>query len=102
MLGFSMVADIADEGRAGLFSSVWIAADKIGFALGGTFLIGQVLSGFGFDSCRAVAGLEQSANAVTGVIVGFGLAPAGLYCISAVIFYIWGRETTTPKAPTIS
>ena len=99
MLGFSMVADIADEGRAGLFSSVWIAADKIGFALGGTFLIGLVLSGFGFDSARAVAGLEQSTRAVTGVVVGFGIAPACLYFISAIIFYIWGRETTTRQLP---
>lgn len=96
MLGFSMVSDIADEGRAGLYSSVWVAADKIGFGLGGTFLVGVVLSGFGFDSARAVAGLEQSASAITGVTVAFGLAPAVLYCISAFIFYIWGRDTAAP------
>lgn len=90
MSGFSMVVDIADEGRAGLFSSVWIAADKVGFAFGGTLLIGFILSGFGFDSARAVAGLPQTSGAITGVMVAFGLVPAILYYVSAGLFMIWG------------
>jgi hypothetical protein len=40
LMGFSMVSDLSDDGRGGLYSSIWVAADKIGFALGGTLLVG--------------------------------------------------------------
>ncbi len=92
MLGFSMVADIAGEGRSGLFSSIWIAADKIGFALGGTFLIGLVLSGFGFDSAKAVAGLAQSESARLGTVFGFALIPAFLYLLGGIIMYFFWKD----------
>ena len=94
MLGFSMVTDLAEEGKAGLFSSLWIAADKIGFALGGTLLIGLILSGFGFDSSKAVAGLAQSDSAIIGVKAAFALIPALIYIISAAIYYVLGAETS--------
>lgn len=91
LMGFSMVSDISDDGRAGLYSSVWVAADKIGFALGGTLMVGLVLSAFGFDAGRAVAGLPQSASAVTGVLIAFGLGPAALCLTAAGVFAKWGR-----------
>lgn len=94
MLGFSMVSDIAgeDEAHAGLYSAAWVAADKIGFALGGTLLVGLILSGFGFDSHRAVAGLPQTDLALTGVMVAFGFAPAALNILGAAILARWGRN----------
>ncbi|MEC3947487.1 MFS transporter [Sphingobium sp. HWE2-09] len=87
MLGFSMVADISadDDRHAGLYSAVWIAADKIAFALGGTLLTGLLLSGFGFDAGRAVMGLPQSAGALTGVMFAFGIIPALLNLCGAII-----------------
>ncbi len=94
MLGFSMVTDLSEDGKAGLFSSLWIAADKIGFALGGTLLIGLILSGFGFDSTKAVAGLAQSDSAIIGVKAAFALIPAVLYIIGAALFYVLGKETS--------
>jgi GPH family glycoside/pentoside/hexuronide:cation symporter len=94
MLGFSMVSDISsdDERHAGLYSAAWIATDKIAFALGGTLLVGLLLSGFGFDSARAVAGLPQTPLALIGVMTAFGLMPAALNLFGGLIFWRWGRE----------
>lgn len=94
MTGFSMMSDIAseDDRHAGLYSAAWIASDKIAFALGGTLLVGLMLSAFGFDSARAVAGLPQSPSALVGVMVAFGLTPAALNAIGALIMTRWGRD----------
>ncbi len=96
MLGFSMVTDVAGDGKAGLFSSVWIAADKIGFALGGTLLIGLILSGFGLASIKAVAGAAQSDTAIMGIKAAFAFVPAALYFLGAIMFFLWGPETSEP------
>lgn len=94
MLGFSMVSDISsdDERHAGLYSAAWIATDKIAFALGGTLLVGLLLSGFGFDSARAVAGLPQTPFALVGVMTAFGLMPAAFNVLGGLIFWRWGRQ----------
>ena len=94
MLGFSMVSDIAgeDEDFAGLYSAAWIAIDKIAFALGGTLLVGLILSAFGFDSARAAAGLSQPASALTGIVVAFAVVPVALNIISALI--LWRSNDT--------
>jgi GPH family glycoside/pentoside/hexuronide:cation symporter len=91
LMGFSMVSDIAGDGRAGLYSSIWVAADKIGFALGGTLLVGLVLALFGFDAQKAVMGLAQPASAVTGVMIAYGVAPGLLSATAAAIYAKWGR-----------
>lgn len=93
MLGFSMLSDIAseDERHAGLYSAAWIAADKVAFALGGTLLVGLLLSAFGFDSARAVAGLDQSPLALTGIILSFGIVPGLLNVAGAFLLWRWGR-----------
>jgi GPH family glycoside/pentoside/hexuronide:cation symporter len=93
MLGFSMVSDIAadDERHAGLYSAAWIAGDKIAFALGGTLLVGLVLGAFGFDSARAVAGLEQAPLALTGIMLSFGVLPALLNVSGALLLWRYGR-----------
>lgn len=94
MLGFSMMSDIAsdDDRHAGLYAAAWIATDKIAFALGGTLLVGLMLSAFGFDSARAVAGLPQSSGALIGVMVSFGLAPAVLNLLGGLLLARWGRD----------
>lgn len=94
MLGFSMMSDIAseDHDNAGLYSAAWIATDKIAFALGGTLLVGLMLSAFGFDSGRAVAGLSQDPSALIGIMVSFGLAPATLNILGGLILARWGRD----------
>ncbi len=94
MLGFSMLSDIAAEDRshAGLYSAAWIAVDKIAFALGGTLLVGLVLGAFGFDSARAVAGLEQSSRALSGIVLSFGVLPGLLNVAGALLLWRHGRE----------
>ncbi len=96
LMGFSMVSDLSDDGRGGLYSSIWVAADKIGFALGGTLLVSLLLSIFGFDSLRALAGLPQAPSAVMGVILSYSAGPALLSLAAAGILARWGaREPAT-------
>ena len=94
MLGFSIVSDIAadDKAHGGLYSAAWVASDKIGFAFGGTLLVGLILSGFGFDAARAAQGLPQTDLALTGVMVAFGFVPALLNLSSAAILARWGKD----------
>lgn len=94
MLGFSMLSDIAadDEKHKGLYSAAWVASDKIGFALGGTLLVGIILSAFGFDAARAVQGLPQSESALVGVMFAFGFVPGALNLLGAAILAKWGRD----------
>ncbi|MFN5783548.1 MAG: MFS transporter, partial [Novosphingobium sp.] len=92
MLGFSMVGDIAGEGKAGLYSSVFIALDKIAFALGGALITGLILSAFGFDAAAAAQGGPQPASALTGILIVFALAPAACTIIAAATFAKWGRD----------
>jgi GPH family glycoside/pentoside/hexuronide:cation symporter len=94
VMGFSMLADISadDAEHSGLYSAAWIAADKIAFALGGTLLTGLVLSAFGFDAARAVAGLPQSESAVLGVGLAFGLIPPVMTLVGAAIIGLFGRK----------
>lgn len=91
MLGFSMVSDIAGEGKAGLYSSVWIAIDKIAFALGGALIIGLILAAFGFDAAAAALGQPQPASALTGILIAFAIAPALCNIVAAAVFARWGR-----------
>ncbi len=96
MLGFSMVADLEAEEKNGIFSSLWVAADKVGFALGGTLLIGITLSAVGFDSSKAAAGLPQSDMAVQGIMLAFGLFPSTLYLISLILMAGWKHRAEEP------
>jgi glycoside/pentoside/hexuronide:cation symporter, GPH family len=91
MLGFSMVGDIAGEGKAGLYSAVFIALDKIAFALGGALIIGLILSAFGFDSAAAARGGPQPGSALTGILIAFALAPAACNIVAAAAFARWGK-----------
>jgi len=92
LMGFSMVSDLGEDGRGGLYASIWVAADKIGFALGGTLLVGLILSIFGFDSLRAMGGLPQRPSAVLGVILSFSAGPAVLSLAAAGMLARWGAR----------
>jgi glycoside/pentoside/hexuronide:cation symporter, GPH family len=91
MLGFAMVGDMADEGKAGLYSAVYIALDKVAFALGGALIIGLILSAFGFDAGAAAQGGPQPGSSLTGILIAFALAPAACNIIAAAVFAKWGR-----------
>ncbi len=97
MTSFSMLADISgeDEANAGLYSAAWVAADKIAFALGGTLLVGLILSVFGFDTQAAMTGAPQSDAALLGVAIAFGLVPPLLNMGGAVLLGLWSRRNPT-------
>jgi Na+/melibiose symporter-like transporter len=95
LMGFSMVSDLSDDGRGGLYSSIWVAADKIGFALGGTLLVGALLSVFGFDSIRAMAGAAQGPTAVLGVLVCFSVGPALLCLFASILLGLRGAKSSS-------
>jgi Na+/melibiose symporter-like transporter len=90
MLGDIIAEDAAHNGRdrGGVFSSLWIAADKIGFALGGTLLVGLLLSAFNFDSAKAVIGAPQAESAQLGIAIAFGFAPFALNGLAFVWFLL--------------
>lgn len=87
MLGFSMMSDVAAEDAecAGLYSAAWIACDKIAFALGGTLLVGLILSAYGFDSAKAVQGLPQVDSALTGIVMAFAVVPVTLNVLAVLV-----------------
>lgn len=93
MLGFSMMSDVAadDEEYAGLYSAAWIASDKIAFALGGTLLVGLILSAFGFDSAAAVSGAPQPATAGTGIVIAFAFFPVCLNLLASLLLWRFGK-----------
>lgn len=98
MLGFSMMSDVAADDReyAGLYSAAWIASDKIAFALGGTLLIGIILSAFGFDSQLAVQGAPQPQTALVGVVVAFAYFPILLNLAAAFTLYRYSTVGLRP------
>jgi glycoside/pentoside/hexuronide:cation symporter, GPH family len=93
LLGFSMVADLGGEGKAGLYSAVFVAIDKIAFALGGALIIGLILSASGFDAAAAASGGAQPESALTGILLAFAIVPALCNLIAAAAFAAFGQET---------
>lgn len=87
-LGDAIAADAAEHGRerGGVFSALWVAADKIGFALGGTLIVGVLLSAFDFNSAVAMAGGAQPASALTGIAIAFAFLPAALNAVAMMWF----------------
>jgi GPH family glycoside/pentoside/hexuronide:cation symporter len=73
-------ADTGDS-RAGLYSGLFSAGDKIGFAIGGTLLTGLVLGAYGFASGAAV----QSAEALSGIWIAYAVIPGCITLVTAVM-----------------
>lgn len=96
MTAFAMLSDVIDVdakatgvSRAGFYSSLFTVIDKVGFALGGTLLIGVLLQATGF-----VAGApEQTAGALRGIAAGFAVVPLGFIAASiALMALAWPQE----------
>ena len=85
LMGNSIMVDIAGEGRTGIYTSSWMVIDKAGFALGGSLVLGIILSLFGFDAAAAAMHHHQSASAYTGILVGFAILPALLNVVGAAM-----------------
>jgi glycoside/pentoside/hexuronide:cation symporter, GPH family len=75
------------ENRAGTYSAIWSIIEKAGIALGGTLVVGALLSASGFDAQAAQQGIGQSAQAIAGIIFAYATLP-GLAKIAAAAL-IW-------------
>ena len=86
------------ENRAGAYSAIWSVIEKAGIALGGTLVVGGLLSAWGFDSSAAKAGLAQSAGALTGILVAYSLVPGVTKLVAAAIIWRWVHEAPPARA----
>jgi Na+/melibiose symporter-like transporter len=75
------------ENRAGVYSAIWSIIEKAGIALGGTLIVGALLSASGFDAVAAQKGAEQSAEAISGIVMSYAIVPGVAKLIAAAI--IW-------------
>jgi GPH family glycoside/pentoside/hexuronide:cation symporter len=72
MLSNTMAADAAESGenREGVYSGIWLASEKLAFALG-ALVVGIVMSLFGFlESANGVA-VPQTQTAIMGIAVAY-------------------------------
>jgi len=67
--------------RAGLYSGLFSAGDKIGFAIGGTLLTGLVLGAYGFAAGSPV----QSADALGGIWIAYAVIPGCIVLVTALM-----------------
>ncbi len=91
MLSLSMLTDTIDFERRrsgfaneGTFSGIFTAAEKLAFALG-PLIAGVVMSAFGFISSTGGA-VQQSPEALTGIILLYSLIPVGTQLLSLAVF----------------
>ncbi|MGG7104105.1 MFS transporter [Rhodococcus sp. 24CO] len=84
-------ARIGGRQRGGSLSGIWTAAETAGLALGpAVFLL--FLASTGFVSSQAGETVDQPASAITGIALGFSLAPAALVAISLVVLRAYSSE----------
>jgi GPH family glycoside/pentoside/hexuronide:cation symporter len=72
MLSNTLAADAAETGinREGVYSGVWLATEKLAFALG-TLVVGVVLALFGFAESTDGAQVAQTSIAVLGIAIAY-------------------------------
>jgi GPH family glycoside/pentoside/hexuronide:cation symporter len=78
--------------RAGLYSGLFTAGDKIAFAVGGTLLAGSILGAAGF----VPGGASQSPGAEAGIAFAFAVVPATLFLLTCGIILLMMREPRMP------
>lgn len=86
------------ENRAGTYSAIWSVIEKAGIALGGTLVVGAILSAWGFDAGAARAGLPQSAQAVAGTVIAYSIVPGVTKLIAALMIWRFVHEKPTGPA----
>ncbi|QNO38261.1 MFS transporter [Protaetiibacter sp. SSC-01] len=87
-LPMAMLPDVISDdatrngpGRAGVFGGVWTAGETTGMALGAVLLT-LVLALTGYQEAFAGQVVEQSANALTGIVLSFSIVPAIMIGVS--------------------
>ena len=101
MLAECIAADNARTGTAqgGVLAGLWTAGETLGYALGpGVFSLFLQFSGY--ISTTAGHTVTQPASATTGIILGFGIAPAVLMAVGLVLLR-WYRQPKLDAAPVV-
>jgi GPH family glycoside/pentoside/hexuronide:cation symporter len=85
MLSNTLAADAARTGvnREGIYSGVWLASEKLAFALG-ALVVGVVIGLFGFVGSANGANAPQSDSAVVGIAFTYCGLNAIIYLASIV------------------
>jgi GPH family glycoside/pentoside/hexuronide:cation symporter len=80
MLSNVMAADAAEQGvnREGIFSGIWLAAEKLGFALG-ALIVGVVIGLYGFVESVEGAHVTQSPRAILGIAIVYSGLNVAVY-----------------------
>ncbi len=93
MLSNTMAADAAETGEnhEGVFSGIWCAAEKLGFALG-ALVVGVMISLFGFVESANGAAKAQPPRAILGIAITYCGVNLLLYCLSIVAMRRFARH----------
>lgn len=99
MLPDVIAADAAATGqqRAGAFTGIWTAGEKAGLAVGPA-IYALVLAVTGFAESEAGEVVAQTDLALTGVVVGFAVAPALLMLATIPMLLRYPARTPVPDA----
>ncbi len=103
LLSFSMLTDTIEQQKIahgsvdeGLFSGVFSAIEKLGFAVG-PVIAGVVLSMSGFESSTGGA-VAQDAQAIKGMVWLYSVIPAGILLLSLAIFTQYNKAMQQLKS----
>jgi GPH family glycoside/pentoside/hexuronide:cation symporter len=92
MLSNTMAADAAASGEnhEGVYSGLWLACEKLGFALG-ALVVGVVIGWFGFVEASNGAVVTQSSRAVTGIAITYCGINIVIYALSILAIRRYAR-----------
>ena len=92
MLSNVLAADAAETGvnREGIFSGLWLAAEKLAFALG-SLTVGVILGAFGFVESAHGQAVVQTHTAIIGIAITYCGVSMSVYLISIIAVRQFGR-----------
>jgi Na+/melibiose symporter-like transporter len=87
-----MAADAAASGEnhEGVYSGLWLACEKLGFALG-ALVVGVVIGWFGFVEASNGAAVTQSSSAVLGIAITYCGINIVIYALSILAIRRYAR-----------
>jgi Na+/melibiose symporter-like transporter len=100
MLADAIVADGRNTGvnREGLYSGIWLAAEKIAFALG-ALIVGVMLGAAGFVESTGGVSAEQPQSAVLAIAITYVGINGIVYLLS--LWPAWRYQRSIAAAPAL-
>jgi Na+/melibiose symporter-like transporter len=99
MLADAIVADSAATGvnREGLYSGIWLASEKVAFALG-ALIVGLMLSSGGFIESTGGLATAQPHSAVVAIALTYVGINGLVYLLSLIPAWSYQRDLAPPAA----